>query len=70
MAAGVNVSDLDVRPFYTIKTLAKRLTLSTRTVEAMLRRGTIPSYKVEGARRIDPDDVDRYLAERRQGKAA
>jgi hypothetical protein len=36
----------------------------------MLKRGDVPSYKVAGARRIDPTDVDSYLAQRRDGKAA
>ena len=27
----------------------------------MLAEGRIPSYKIEGARRIDADDVDQYL---------
>jgi excisionase family DNA binding protein len=48
-------------PFYTPQTLARRLSLSERTVREMLARGVIPSYKVEGARRIDPRDVERYL---------
>ena len=34
-------------------------------LERLLASGTIPSYRVEGARRIDPSDVDAYLAEHR-----
>jgi excisionase family DNA binding protein len=43
----------DLRPFYTTRSLARRLSLSERTVRDLIRRGDIPSYKVAGARRID-----------------
>lgn len=58
----------DLRPFFTTRSLAQRLALSERTVRDLIRRGDIPSYKVAGARRIDPQDVDLWLAERRHGK--
>jgi excisionase family DNA binding protein len=58
------------RPFFTPRGLAEYLGLSLRTVRDMLARGVIPSYKFEGARRIDPDDVDRYKAARREESAA
>jgi excisionase family DNA binding protein len=58
------------RPMFTVKTLAAYLALDVTTVERLLRAGTIPSFKLTegrpGARRIDPADVDAYLAERRQ----
>ena len=60
----------DLRPFYTTRSLARRLSLSERTVRDLIRRGDIPSYKVAGARRIDPVDVDSWLATRRQGNGA
>jgi excisionase family DNA binding protein len=60
----------ELRPFYSTRTLALRLALSERTVREMIRRGEIPSYKVAGARRIDPADVDCWLAARRQGSGA
>jgi excisionase family DNA binding protein len=51
--------------------LADYLALSERTVRELLRTGAIPSYKVSGARRIDPADVDAWLAAcREEGKAA
>jgi excisionase family DNA binding protein len=37
------------------------LALSERTVRMMLAEQRIPSYKIEGTRRIDADDVDQYL---------
>jgi putative molybdopterin biosynthesis protein len=58
------------RPFFTTATLARYLAVSERTIRDMLKREDIPSYKVAGARRIDPVDVDSYLAEHRDGKAA
>jgi excisionase family DNA binding protein len=57
------------RALLTPKALAFRLSLSERTVREMLRNGAIPSYRVGGARRIDPSDVDSYLAARRQDAA-
>lgn len=48
----VRVTDTERRAFFTPKTLAAYLA----------------SYRVEGARRIDPADVDHYLANRREEK--
>lgn len=45
-------------PLYSVNSLAERLSMSPRTVREMLRTGVIPSFMVEGARRIDPADVD------------
>lgn len=53
------------QPLFTPKTLAAYLALSDRTVRQMLHDRAIPSYKVAGARRIDPADVDRYLEQHR-----
>jgi excisionase family DNA binding protein len=61
----LRVTDLERRAFFTPKTLALYLAISERTVRSMLASGRIPSYRVEGARRIDPADVDAYLAEHR-----
>ena len=56
------------RAFFTPRTLAEYLSMSERTIREMLARGEIASYKVgENARRIDPKDVDSYLAKRRDG---
>jgi excisionase family DNA binding protein len=68
--AEVGVIDSSVRPFFTTRSLARRLALSERTVRDLIRRGDIPSYKVAGARRIDPQDVDIWLADRRQERGA
>ncbi len=58
------------RPFYTVAKLASRLSLSERTVKDLLARGTIPSYRVAGSRRVDPADVDAYLAANRSERRA
>lgn len=64
----IRVTDLERRAFFTPKALAAYLSVSERTVRTLLARGDIPSYRVgDGARRIDPADVDRYLAARREG---
>ena len=52
--------------FFSPKTLADELRLSERTVRQMLADGTIPSYKVGGARRVSHVDLDEYLVSARQ----
>jgi excisionase family DNA binding protein len=66
----VRVTGQERRASFTPKTLALYLALSERTVRSMLAQGKIASYRVEGARRIDPTDVDSYLARRRHRGAA
>jgi excisionase family DNA binding protein len=70
MAGGppIEVGDAALRRFFTTASLASYLALSERTIRDMLKRGEIASYKVAGARRIAPADVDSYLAEHRTGK--
>ncbi len=53
------------QPFFTPRGLAEYLSVSERTVRAMLAEGKIASYQVEGSRRISAEDVDLYLASRR-----
>jgi excisionase family DNA binding protein len=65
----VRVIDIERRAFFTPTTLAQYLAVSERTVRSMLGAGKIASYKVEGSRRIDPADVDTYLANRREEAA-
>jgi excisionase family DNA binding protein len=50
------VSLLDVR------CVANRLGLSTKAIRGLIARGELPAYKVAGRIRIDPADVDGYLA--------
>ena len=67
--SAVRVTKHQLRPFFTPKTLAEYLSVSERTIRQMLADGRIPSYRVEGVRRIDPHDVDAYLARDRGGSA-
>jgi excisionase family DNA binding protein len=55
--------------FYTERTLAEFLAVSDRTVGNWIRRGELPSYKLGAARRIDPADVDDFLARHRDEAA-
>jgi excisionase family DNA binding protein len=48
--------------FFTPRTLAAYLAVSERTVRSWIADGTIPSYLIGGSRRIDPADVDAYVA--------
>ncbi len=51
--------------FFSERTLADFLAVSDRTVRNWIRRGELPSYKLGAARRIDPADVDDFLARHR-----
>jgi excisionase family DNA binding protein len=63
----VHIAKRELRPFFTPKALADYLSISERTVREMLSKQRIPSYKVEGQRRINPLDVEEYLARNRNG---
>lgn len=51
--------------FFTERTLADYLAVSDRTIRNWIRRGELPSYKLGAARRIDPADVEVFLARNR-----
>jgi excisionase family DNA binding protein len=55
--------------FFTERTLASFLAVSDRTIRNWIRRGELPSYKLGAARRIDPADVDDFLARNRDEAA-
>lgn len=55
--------------FFTERSLAAYLAVSDRTIRNWIRRGELSSYKLGAARRIDPADVDAFLAERRDEAA-
>jgi excisionase family DNA binding protein len=55
--------------FFTERSLADRLAVSDRTIRNWIRRGELPSYKLGAARRIDPADVEDFLARHRDEAA-
>jgi len=55
--------------FFTERTLADFLAVSDRTIRNWIRRGELPSYKLGAARRIDPVDVEDFLARHRDEAA-
>jgi len=55
--------------FFTERTLAEFLAISDRTVRNWIRRGELASYKLGAARRIDPADVEKFLARHRDEAA-
>lgn len=57
------------KPFFTERSLAAYLAVSERTVRNWIRRGELPSYKLGASRRIDPTDVERFLARHRDDAA-
>ena len=55
--------------FFTERTLAAYLSVSDRTIRNWIRRGELPSYKLGASRRIDPADVETFLARHRDEAA-
>lgn len=55
--------------FFTERSLATYLAVSDRTIRNWIRRGELASYKLGAARRIDPADLDAFLAKRREEEA-
>jgi hypothetical protein len=60
-----------IRPLLTPKTLAERLGCSERQARKLIggENPTIPSFLIDGGRRIDPREVDRYV-EQQKAKAS
>lgn len=50
------------RPYFTERSLAEYLSVGTRTVRRWWQSGELPSYKIHGARRFSPTDVDAFVA--------
>jgi excisionase family DNA binding protein len=55
--------------FFTERSLAAYLSVSDRTIRNWIRRGELSSYKLGAARRIDPADVEHFLARHRDESA-
>jgi excisionase family DNA binding protein len=55
--------------FFTDRSLADYLAVSDRTIRNWIRRGDLPSYKLGASRRIDPADVEDFLARHRDEAA-
>jgi len=59
----------DPANFFTERTLAAHLAVSDRTIRNWIRTGELPSYKLGASRRIDPADVEDFLARHRDEAA-
>lgn len=55
--------------FFTERSLADYLAVSDRTIRNWIKRGDLPSYKLGASRRIDPADVEDFLARHRDEAA-
>jgi excisionase family DNA binding protein len=73
MPPSLDIGGMERKPapvaFFTERTLASFLAVSDRTIRNWIRRGELPSYKLGAARRIDPADVDDFLARHRDDAA-
>ena len=63
---GMERNSADGGAFFTERSLATYLAVSDRTIRNWIRRGELASYKLGAARRINPADVDAFLAQRRE----
>jgi excisionase family DNA binding protein len=53
------------RAWFTSDSLAAYLQVSDRMIRKWIGEGRLASYKLDGCRRFDPDDVERFLAQMR-----
>lgn len=56
---------LDREPFYTIPELAGQLRFTERHIRKLIERGDLSYYRFGRAIRLDPKDVEVFLARRR-----
>ena len=49
------------KEFYTAAELARLLAVSRKTVDRLVSRGALPSYRFGRARRFRRDDLERFL---------
>lgn len=59
---------VDVRPMLAAKAVAARLGVSERTVRDLIATGVLASVKIGGARRVEPQVLDAFIASRRNGQ--
>lgn len=73
MPPSLDIGGMERKPvpvaFFTERTLASFLSVSDRTIRNWIRRGELSSYKLGAARRIDPTDVEDFLARHRDETA-
>lgn len=73
MPSSLDIGGMERKPapvaFFTERTLASFLAVSDRTIRNWIRRGELPSYKLGASRRIDPADVEDFLARNRDEAA-
>jgi excisionase family DNA binding protein len=62
--------DTERQAWFTPGSLASYLQVSDRLVRKWVAEGRLVSYKLDGCRRFDPDDVDRFVAELRDVRRA
>lgn len=67
--SGVTI-DTQRQAWFTPDTLAAYLQVSDRMIRKWVAEGRLASYKLDGCRRFDPDDVDRFVAELRDDRRA
>ena len=55
-----------MKPLLTTQEVAEILKLNTRTVQRKLKAKEIPSFKIDGARRIDLEDLQKYIEKNKE----
>ena len=62
--------DTERQAWFTPDTLAAYLQVSDRMIRKWVAEGRLVSYKLDGCRRFDPADVDRFVAALRDERSA
>jgi excisionase family DNA binding protein len=62
--------DTERQAWFTPDTLAAYLQVSDRMIRKWVAEGRLVSYKLDGCRRFDPADVDRFVAALRDDRRA
>jgi excisionase family DNA binding protein len=50
----------------TLRQVAERLSVCTATVSRLCSRGDLPSVRIANSMRVEPDDLDAFIASRRR----
>lgn len=60
------MNQMVVPVFFSVRQLADRLSLSTKTIRRLIDSGELPVHRIGGQLRIAENDAARFVAKRRQ----
>ena len=57
------------QPAVTVRQVAAYLSVNEKTVYRLAQRGTLPGFKVAGAWRFRPEDIEKWVAAQKEAEA-